>query len=401
MVLNTTTQRNNDTTIATAPTQRQALGHSARSAEDVVSSYRCVVVFKRFGEAESNYFVAFIPKRRLTVVLDWFPAKLDIFSPIDQGLYVILPKKYMDYPLPDSESPAKSQEASPWIVLLCLVAFMLVGLILGSMLINALLLAQGLDGLSFLGNMKEDASLQQRNLARWANLFPHLFAFTGGALAVALIFFRRSWLQKLQLRHWPNWMFIAAGVLFVLAIFPVAQTSYWLNQQLPLPMWMKDMEKSANELVKVLLHMDSPAELLLNLLTVGVVAALGEELVFRGIVQQQMNKVFKNPILSIWITAIIFSAIHMQFVGFLPRMILGAGLGYLFYWSRSLWLPILVHFLFNSLQVVAYYFLGEKAEQFSPDQAIDSPNWLGGTLGLVILIVVGYYMSRLHKQQNS
>jgi hypothetical protein len=195
-------------------------------------------------------------------------------------------------------------------------------------------------------------------------------------------------------------MFIAGGILFVLAIFPVAQTSYWLNQQLPLPMWMKDMEKSATELVKILLHMDGPAELLLNLLTVGVVAALGEELVFRGIAQQQMNNIVKNPILSIWITAIVFSAIHMQFVGFLPRMILGAGLGYLFYWSRSLWLPILVHFLFNSLQVVAYYFLGEKAEQFSPDQAIDNPNWLWGILGLAILIAVGYYLSRLHKQQN-
>lgn len=306
----------------------------------------------------------------------------------------------MDYPLPDSEMPAKSQEASPWIMLLCLVAFMLVGLILGSMFVNALMVAQGLDGLSFLGNIKEDASLQQRNLARWANLFPHFFAFTGGAIGVALIFFRRYWLEKLQLRAWPSWSFIAAGVLFVLAIFPVAQTSYWLNQQLPLPMWMKDMEKSANELVKILLQMDSPAELLLNLLTVGVVAALGEELVFRGIVQQQMNKVLQNPILSIWVTAIIFSAIHMQFVGFLPRMILGAGLGYLFYWSRSLWLPILVHFLFNSLQVVAYYFLGEKAEQFSPDQAIDAPNWLGGTLGLAILIVAGFYMSRLHKQAS-
>lgn len=306
----------------------------------------------------------------------------------------------MDYPLPDSEMPAKSQEASPWIMLLCLVAFMLVGLILGSMFVNALMVAQGLDGLSFLGNIKEDASLQQRNLARWANLFPHFFAFTGGAIGVALIFFRRYWLEKLQLRAWPSWSFIAAGVLFVLAIFPVAQTSYWLNQQLPLPMWMKDMEKSANELVKILLQMDSPAELLLNLLTVGVVAALGEELVFRGIVQQQMNKVLQNPILSIWVTAIIFSAIHMQFVGFLPRMILGAGLGYLFYWSRSLWLPILVHFLFNSLQVAAYYFLGEKAEQFSPDQAIDAPNWLGGTLGLAILIVAGFYMSRLHKQAS-
>ena len=307
----------------------------------------------------------------------------------------------MDYPLPDSEMPVQRKEASPWMMLLCLVGFMLVGLILGSMLVNALMRAQGLDGLSFLGNMNEDASLQQRNLARWANLFPHLFAFTGGAVAVALLFFRSSWLQKLQLQRWPSWLFIAGGILFVLAIFPVAQTSYWLNQQLPLPMWMKDMEKSANELVKILLHMDGPAELLLNLLTVGVVAALGEELVFRGIVQQQMNKFVKNPILSIWITAIIFSAIHMQFVGFLPRMILGAGLGYLFYWSRSLWLPILVHFLFNSLQVIAYYFLGEKADQFSPDQAIDSPNWLGGIFGLAILIVVGFYLSRLHKQQNS
>ena len=306
----------------------------------------------------------------------------------------------MDYPLPDSELPSQRREASPWIILLCLVSFMMVGLMAGTLLIYGLVSEQGSDGLSILGNLNEDASLQQRNLARWANLFPHLFAFTGGAIAVALLFFRSSWLQKLQLRNLPSWLFIAGGVLFVLAIFPVAQTSYWLNQQLPLPMWMKDMENSANELVKILLHMDGPAELLLNLLTVGVVAALGEELVFRGIVQQQMTRVVKNPIASIWITAIIFSAIHMQFVGFLPRMILGAGLGYLFYWSRSLWLPILVHFLFNSLQVVAYYFMGEKAEQFSPDQAVDSPSWLGGILGLAILIAVGYYLSRLHKQSS-
>ena len=91
----------------------------------------------------------------------------------------------------------------------------------------------------------------------------------------------------------------------------------------------------------------------------------------------------------------------MQFVGFLPRMLLGAGLGYLCYWSGSLWLPILVHFLFNSLQVIAYYLLGEKADQFGPDQVINSPNWLGGVLGLAILIAVGFYLSRLRKQLNS
>lgn len=306
----------------------------------------------------------------------------------------------MNYPIPDSEVSLKRQEASPWIILLCLTALMMLGMILGSLLVNGLAYTQGLEGLTFLGSMNEDAPLQHRNMARWANLFPHLFAFTLSSLACAWFFFRKNWLQKLQLDQIPRWAFIGAGLIFVLGIFPVAQSSYWINQQLPLPTWMKDMEKQANELVKILLHMDSPAELLLNLLTVGVVAAIGEELVFRGIVQQQLSRVFQHPILGIWVTAIVFSAIHMQFVGFLPRMLLGAGLGYLFYWSRSLWLPILVHFLFNSLQVIAYYFMGEKADQFAPDQAIDSPNWLSGVLGLILLIALGYYMSRLHKQQK-
>lgn len=307
----------------------------------------------------------------------------------------------MSSPIVDSEVSLKSQEASPWFILLGLVVLMLIGMVSGSLFVNGLAQSQGLDGLSFLANMNENTSLQERNMARWANLFPHFFAFTLASLACAFFFFRRSLFQKLQLNQFPNWIFVGAGLLFVVGIFPVAQSSYWINQQLPLPTWMKDMEKQANELVKILLHMDSPAELLLNLLTVGVVAAVGEELVFRGIVQQQLSRMLHNPILGIWVTAIIFSAIHMQFVGFLPRMILGAGLGYLCYWSRSLWLPILVHFLFNSLQVVAYYFLGEKADQFAPDQNIDTPNWLGGMLGLILLLALGYYMSRLHKQQHS
>lgn len=306
----------------------------------------------------------------------------------------------MDYPLPDSEMPAKGNETSPWIVLFCLVAFMLIGLVIGSLVTTGLITSLGFEGLSFLSTLKEEASLQQRNLARWANLFPHLFAFTGGALLVALLFFRSKWLQELKLNHWPGWLFIGASFLFIVGVFPFAQTTYWINQQLPLPTWMKDMEQNANELVKILLHMESPAELLLNLLTVGVVAAVGEELVFRGIVQQQLSKLLRQPIAAIWVTAFIFSAIHMQFVGFLPRMFLGAGLGYLFHWSKSLWLPIIAHFLFNSLQVVAYYVLGENAGQFSPDQVIDSPNWLGGGLGLVVIIVVGYYLSRLNKVEE-
>lgn len=304
-------------------------------------------------------------------------------------------------PMPDAKMLANKPEASPWIILLCLLAFMLFGLILGSLLVQKLVAMQGQEGMAAMNNLKAGASLEQRNLMRLANLFPHLFSFTGGALLAALFFFRKSILAKLKLDTLPGWAFFGAGTLFVLAIFPVAQTSYWINQQLPLPQWMKDMEAAANDLVKILLQMDGPGELVLNLLTVGVVAALGEELVFRGMIQQQLNRILPSPIVSIWVTAIIFSAIHLQFVGFLPRMILGAGLGYLFYWSGSLWLPILVHFLFNSLQVIAYYVLGDKADQFAPDQAIDHPNWLAGLIGTCVLVGVGYYLSQLRKKENS
>jgi hypothetical protein len=306
----------------------------------------------------------------------------------------------MDYPLSDADQPVPQQAVSPWIVLLSLVAFMLLGLMLGSLLIAGIMATQGLEGLSILSNLGEATRAEERNLARWANLFPHLFAFTGGTLITALLFFKRKWIEELQLQRWSNWAFWGAGFLFTLGIFPFAQTIYWINQQLPLPNWMREMEESANALVKILLQMDSPAELLLNLLTVGVVAAVGEELVFRGLVQNQLQKIFRQPVVAIWVTAIVFSAIHMQFVGFLPRMVLGAGLGYLAYWSRSLWLPIVVHFLFNSMQVIAYYFLGDKAGQFAPDQTIEAPNWLGGALGLVLLLSIGYYLNRLYHQQD-
>lgn len=306
----------------------------------------------------------------------------------------------MDYPLPDSEIPAKRTESSAWVVLLSLISLMFVGLIVGSLISFGAINASGFDAVGFISSLSPESSPQERNLARWANLLPHLFAFTGGAITAALIFFGRNWIQQLGLKVLPNWKMIGGGLLFMLGTFPFVQTTYWLNQQLPLPAWMKEMEVNANELIKIILHMDGPAELVLNLLTVGVVAAVGEELVFRGILQQQLSRVIKQPILAIWVTAIVFSAIHLQFAGFLPRMFLGVGLGYLFYWSKSLWLPILAHFIFNSLQVVVYYVLGDKAGQFSPEQAVDSPGWLGGIFGLALMIGVGYYLSRMKKQQS-
>jgi membrane protease YdiL (CAAX protease family) len=95
--------------------------------------------------------------------------------------------------------------------------------------------------------------------------------------------------------------------------------------------------------------------LLIALVIIAVLPAIGEELVFRGLIQNELFRGTKNIHVSIWIAAFLFSAIHIQFFGFVPRLLLGALFGYLYYWSGNLSLAILAHFVNNAVSVVALY----------------------------------------------
>jgi hypothetical protein len=106
--------------------------------------------------------------------------------------------------------------------------------------------------------------------------------------------------------------------------------------------------------------MDNYKDLVLNLFVLAVIPALGEELLFRGLLQKMFNELFKNKHIAILVTAAIFSAIHMQFYGFIPRMLLGALFGYLLVWSGSIWVPVLAHF-FNNAMVVIFSYLSSKS----------------------------------------
>ncbi|MDZ7777205.1 MAG: CPBP family intramembrane glutamic endopeptidase [Bacteroidales bacterium] len=92
-----------------------------------------------------------------------------------------------------------------------------------------------------------------------------------------------------------------------------------------------------------------------NLLLIAVIPAIGEELFFRGVLQKVFTDWFSNAHAGIIITSVLFSALHMQFFGFLPRFVLGVLFGYYFYWSRSLWLPIFAHFINNGAAVVVAF----------------------------------------------
>lgn len=131
--------------------------------------------------------------------------------------------------------------------------------------------------------------------------------------------------------------------------------------------WMKDSEENLAKLTEAFLEMPTLGSLLFNLFMLALLPAIGEELIFRGTIQQIIAKRV-NVHAAVWITAIVFSAIHMQFYGFLPRMFLGAVLGYLFVWSGNLWYPIIGHFANNAAAVLLTYYI----QRGSVDEEIET-----------------------------
>jgi membrane protease YdiL (CAAX protease family) len=135
------------------------------------------------------------------------------------------------------------------------------------------------------------------------------------------------------------------SILIMIILLPFTQLVGELNQRIIFPggmkEWMQSQEKSAEQTVKALLSAQSLNDLLLNLFFVAVLAGVGEELLFRGLIQR--------------IAAILFSAMHMQFYGFFPRFLLGVVLGILFAYSGSLWVAILAHFFYDAMLIMAAY----------------------------------------------
>lgn len=238
-----------------------------------------------------------------------------------------------------------------------------------------------------------------------------LFNSMGIFVAPPLIF---GWLKaknpvhyfKLNRAPHPDKALLA--FLIIVAALPVINLLAQWNASLHLPeafseleAWMRSTEKSAEQLVEALLKMESTNTLLFNLLVIAVIPAVGEELFFRGGLQPLIQKGLKNRHAAIWITAFLFSALHGQFLGFIPRLLLGALLGYLFVWSKNLWLPIIAHFANNGIAVlVAFYIqkgeLDEQIETVGTNEG-DLTFALGGAV-LMAFLLFSFYRSYQQKK---
>ena len=164
--------------------------------------------------------------------------------------------------------------------------------------------------------------------------------------------------------------------------------------------WAREREDTAAELTTFLTNLSSPGELLLALLIIAVLPAVGEEIVFRGLIQNELYRGTYNIHVAIWIAAVLFSAIHMQFYGFLPRLLLGALFGYLYYWSGNLTLAIIAHFVNNAVSVIALYFYQRGDLSFDVESQESAP------MGVVIpsaLVTAGllYFFYKFYNDRKT
>ena len=198
------------------------------------------------------------------------------------------------------------------------------------------------------------------------------------------------------------------GLVIVLAfcIFPITSFTGQINAGMELPdwfsgveRWMVTKEENATSVINLLIVSDTFWMMILNLFMIAVLPAIGEEFIFRGVFQKIFYRLFRSGHIAIWITAFIFSAIHFQFFGFIPRFILGLVFGYLYLWSGTLWLPVISHFVNNAVPVIGAFVIGWEKVNIQTDISLGK-QLLGLPLPIIISLVILYYFRNSFREKS-
>lgn len=221
------------------------------------------------------------------------------------------------------------------------------------------------------------------------------------------VFTRSHPMRELGFRKPKNNWLLLVGVAMMFVSLPVTNLLTDWNEAWrlgpafeALEKMLKEMEEAANALTDRMLETDTFWGLLFNLLVIALIPAIGEELTFRGVLQQALVKGTRNAHVGIVLAAAIFSFIHFQFYGFLPRMFLGILLGYAFYYSGSLWVSILMHFVNNGLAVVIAYLEHKGLSETDMRHFGDTDNvWIIIASALVTVALI-YFSSKINTKHG-
>jgi membrane protease YdiL (CAAX protease family) len=288
-----------------------------------------------------------------------------------------------------------------------LFTFVLIVIIAGTLIFYLFVFAGslifGVDMSVMLSIPSSETGPKGESILKYIQASQQIAMFIIPAIVTALLL-RKGKESFMKINKIPASASVLMVILLALFILPVTSFTGMLNSKMNLPVWlsrveewMRTKENTASGLTGLLMKSSGIEGLMINILILAIIPAVAEEMIFRGILQQILCKIFRSGHIGIWITAILFSAVHLQFFGFLPRLLLGLSFGYLFFWSGNLWLPVIAHFLNNAIPVVMSYFLGwnelgTKVSEFTGEQI------LLPSVSAIIIIMIFYHFWAEYKR---
>lgn len=229
-----------------------------------------------------------------------------------------------------------------------------------------------------------------------AQFFQSVGLFIVPPVLLAFLWSKSPW-RQLKVSRPPKASAASFAVVIMVVAVPAVNLLGAINHAIQFPaslsfieQYLIAMESRAEVFTQQILTVDSIPDLLINIGLVAIVPAIGEELFFRGTVQRLLEDKMKVHA-AIWITAFIFSSIHFQFYGFIPRLLMGALLGYLLVWTNNLWVPILAHFTTNAMAVVFYYLKHTEKTTLDLDSVGNLETYLVGVISLVVVAMLIYF----------
>jgi len=227
-------------------------------------------------------------------------------------------------------------------------------------------------------------------------------------IAPAYIFQRRNNEEDLFPRqNLTDWKTYALSILFLFAFAPCMSliadwnahmqfSESWSNLQ----EWMRMKEDEMALLTERIVMTTAWDKLLLNIAVIAVLPAIGEELFFRGALQQIGTRIFKNEYIAVWVVALIFSAIHIQFYGFFPRLLLGVFFGYLVIWTRNIWTAVFAHFVNNSMVVILAFYYATQGKSYAALMESDSYPIIVYLASFIFSIIIAFIFYQYIRRIN-
>ena len=286
---------------------------------------------------------------------------------------------------------------SAFVIIVSFLAFLLVSMLLAIPLF-------GLDSILSIPTIRDLNNPESIRILKYFQVVQSIGLFIVPPVILAWLFHGKIAEYLYLKRNASSTSIFLVAILVVFALPLINFIGEW-NTRMKFPeflagleRWMKNAEENAAELTEAFLTVETTSGLLFNLFMIAVLPAIGEELLFRGVIQRIFTNWTRSHHWGIWISAILFSALHIQFYGFVPRMLLGVLFGYLLVWSGSMWLPIVAHFFNNGFAVVAMYLIDKNVLNPGVEEiGATSNSYYAAFLSLALVFLLMFLIKKENK----